>query len=135
MARNRFDSAVRRVNPQRMRASFALQETAIVPQVLQQGCSASRSANIYGNGFTLSFRREAAQSVIPSIFQHQHYGGGKAVARLFLGPPLPVCAGNFRTVGNDPFSILFIYRSELVPHDIPDNVIVTFNLQLGRPTV
>lgn len=37
------------------------------------GCSVSRGANIHGNGFTLSFRREAAQSVIPSIFQDEHY--------------------------------------------------------------
>ena len=36
MARNCFDGTVRRVNPQRMRASFTLQETAIAPQVLQQ---------------------------------------------------------------------------------------------------
>jgi hypothetical protein len=40
-----------------------------------QDIQKSRSANIYGNGFTLSFRRQTAQSVIPSVFQDHHYGG------------------------------------------------------------
>jgi hypothetical protein len=98
-----------------------------------QDIQKSRSANIYGNGFTLSFRRQTAQSVIPSIFQDHHYGGSKAVARFLLDASLPICARDLRAVGNDPFAILFISRSELVPHHIPDNVIVTFNLQPGRP--
>ena len=118
-----------------MRASFALQETAICAASAAAGCSVSRSANIYGNGFTLSVGRETAQSVIASIFQDQHYGGSKALARFLLYASLSICSGNFRAVGNDPFAVLLIYRSELVPHDIPDNVIVTFNLQPGRPSV
>jgi len=102
-----------------MRASFALQETAICAASAAAGCSVSRSANIYGNGFTLSVGREPAQSVIASIFQDQHYGGSKALARFLLYASMPICARTFRAVGNDPFAVLLIYRSELVPHEIP----------------
>jgi hypothetical protein len=67
-----------------------------------QDIQKSRSANIYGNGFTLSFRRQTAQSVIPSIFQDHHYGGSKAVARFLLDASLPICARDLWAVGNDP---------------------------------
>ena len=75
--------------------------------------------SLHGHRFTFGIRWYAAEALLPTVFENQSNGGGKARAGFFLRPPLAIGPWNLRTVRHNPVTIPLEHGGEFLMHREP----------------